>query len=253
MIVFVHIERSGGAKINQALLPYFPERSVIFTGLVDVPEALARTTCAADRRWFLGGHVRFSQLGPFIETRQPGDVLFSTTRDPLERAVSLFYLALRSPTWLPMLAPIAQTKGFADFYAAAVDAGMLRANAQCVHLSGSPDWRQTLATVQHHYDLVGTYSRYKQLLDGLQTLLSPQIAGLHIDDERINAAYHDGSDATGWTQRQSIETLVDRPTRARIEREHDQDYALIEHIEAQADGVLRRDTPISYAQGVPIT
>lgn len=248
MIVFVHIARSGGSKIHEIMLSHFGEQAIIFNGLVNIPRALECALDSSNRRWYLGGHVHFAQLCPFLESRQPSDILFSTTRDPVERAVSLYYLCLRSPTWQPTLAPIARERGFAPFYSAAVDAGMLGNNPQCRFLSGSPDWRETLAAFQRHYDLVGTYRFYDNFLKRLETLLRPQVPGVRIDGERINAAYH--IDTGGhWKRRDAFETLVSPDIRRRIERDNDQDFALIEHIESLEDGVFV-NAPL--APGVPI-
>jgi hypothetical protein len=237
MIVFVHIERTGGSKVHGALEPYFDGRVTIFNGAVDIRSGLATALEQPDRRWYLGGHIRFANLGPFLKSRQPSDVLFSTTRDPLDRAMSLYFLTRRSPDWLPELAPFAQ-RSFADFYAAAVDCGMLYENSQCQCLANSKDWRETVKVIRQHYNLVGTYRYYPQFLQRLEHVLEADVPGLRFDDSWTNTAYHLGAAGGIWERRFDIDELVDLPTRRRIEREHDGDYALVEFIESRPGAVL---------------
>jgi len=238
MIIFTHIPRSGGAKINQAILHHFPDRHIIFTGQIDVAKHMAEALAEPDHDRFLGGHVAFRHLGPFLASRVAGDILFSTTRDPLERAVSLYFLGRRSPSWMPRVAAFLD-QGFAEFYAACTDVGVLKPNAQCVLLSGQTDSTVAAGMLAQHFDLVGTHRHYQSFLRQLENLLQPQVPGFAIDDTRINSAYHLETGEAGWQRRLPLEEVVDPTTRRRIEREHDQDYALVEYIEGQPDGVFR--------------
>ena len=237
MIVFLHVERTGGSKLLRTIGPHFPGRCILVLSPVDVPGSLERARSHPNPRWFVGGHLRFTDLTPFLAARQPSDILFSTTRNPLERAISLYFFTLRHPSAQPELARFAE-QSFAAFYAAAVGEQVLLPNAQCRFLADSTDWREARRTIRRHYNLVGVHLRYGRFLERLRDLLRSDIPGLEFDSARHNAAYHQEADPGNWKRKVEIDTLVSAPLRRRIERDHEGDFALVEFIASQPDGVM---------------
>ncbi len=238
MIIFNHIPRTGGTKINLLLQDRLPQRSLVITQAYEPNEAVLEVMRSSDREWFIGGHLGFMHLPNILPNLHPQDCLFSVVRAPASRALSLYYLCLRSPDWLPTLAPIAEKTGFSNFLAAALDLGILQPNQQCRLLSGSPDFSQTREIIGKHYALVGLHSSYDTFLARLHSLLQPALPGLTIDDKRINAAYHQGSDLNGWQPQRPIHDLLDRSDIQRLENTNDQDCALVEYIGAQHTALL---------------
>ena len=237
MIVFVHIERTGGSKIHDALMAQLPEHHVIVSSPSLVEAALDRVLADRENCWYLGGHVRFAELGPFLRSRRAGDTLFSSVRAPIDRALSLYFFALQNPSSMPALARIAQ-RSFAEFYAAASDADVFAPNAQCRFLANTTDLAEVRAALHQHYDIVGVHHRYKCFCERLQQLLLPSIPGLRIDRSRINAAYHQLIGEDAWERAAAPCVLVDAATRRRIERDNQADCALVEFIGRQPAGVL---------------
>lgn len=237
MIVFVHIERTGGTTIHDALKPHFPGRHVVFDGLVDIVGGLESALRQPGRDWYVGGHVRFGELGPILQNWGASDVLFSTTRDPLERIVSLYFFTKKHPEALPGVAPYADQR-FDEFYAAAADLGLIPANSQCQWLAASTSWQETVKTIRRHYDAVGVHWYYGEFLGRLEDLLQEAVPGLTFDGRRSNAAYHGCNPDGSWSRKFEISELVDARTRRRIERDQEGDYALVEYIAAQPGAVL---------------
>lgn len=242
MIAFVHIERTGGSKINNALMSRFEDRRLIVTGSGET-QAQLRTLLSKTvqpRDFYLGGHVRFDLIAGFIGTPGPDRLLFSTTRHPVERAVSAYFLALRSPEWLPELSPVAQREGFPAFYAAGQEHGLLRGDRQCFALSGTRDFRRTLDVIREQFDLVGTHRHYPALLRRLEQRIGEYgLPGFAFDAARVNAAYHYECQAQ-WVENMPLDQVVDPETRRRIEADNAHDLSLVAYLESLPDGLWDR-------------
>lgn len=239
MLAFVHIPRTGGSKFNVDVSRFFPGRTIINTGDRPVAADIDAALRSPDRNWFIGGHVSFSDLRGVLDTREPDDLLFSTTRHPIDRAVSLYALARRSPDWLPNLAEVARSGCFKDFYAAAVAMGALAHNAQCVMLCGNADTREALAALTAHYDAVGTYRYYAAFLDAAGSRIAKHVPGFRFDRSRVNVAWQASANPA-----ESLDHIVDADTRARIEADNDQDMALVECLETLPGGCMARPVAV---------
>lgn len=255
MILFPHITRTGGSKIHAELRPYFSDpavpfepredlalaqghRALIFVGSVPPRPVIASALEAPVWDRYLGGHFTYADFAAFFDRRRPGDVLFSTTRDPVERVASLHALVLRSPDWLPDLAEVASKRSFAEFYEHATRNGAVAPNQQCTALSGQPDSAHAIDVLRRHYDIVGTYRHYGAFLRALETRLQGACPGLAFSELRNNPALHKSTDGRTWATDAALDALIDPATRARIEQDNAEDLALIRHIESAPGGVL---------------
>lgn len=240
MILFVHIERTGGFKLHRALEPHFEGRHFVVDTAEQARAVQAQLQSHPTRDVYFGGHMSIAEIRPLLDLRQAGDLLFSTTRDPVERAVSLYFLTLRSPAMQPNLAAIAQQGGFGDFYRAARDYPVFAPNSQCRALSGTPDFGHALAAMTNDFDLVGTHRHYGAFLRRLERRLAVLIPGVSIDDSRANAAYHYETRDARWVANLTLDEVVDADTRQLIEQDNAHDMALVAHLESLPDGLWER-------------
>lgn len=272
MIVFIHIERTGGSTLHNAILPHFPARSVtlnidpdsipkvghkalLFLGqAADVSGEINRALSAREGNLYIAGHVVFPLLGQFLRARTAEDILFSTTRNPIERAASLRAIVQQKPHFAPALAELAKSRPFADFYAAAVDQGALAPNRQCFALSGRADFDHTMKVLREHYNVLGTHRYYAAFQTALEPLLQQQIPGFQFSRLRAHAAFHQPSGEGDWTPVQTLDALIDDATRKRIERDNEHDLELIRFLESEPDGVFvntPRPKPVTTTEAPP--
>lgn len=240
MILFVHIERTGGFKLHRALAPHFEGRHFVVDTAAQARAVQAQLQSHPTRDVYFGGHMSVAEIRPLLALRQAGDLLFSTTRDPVERAVSLYFLTLRSPAMQPNLAAIAQQGGFGDFYRAARDYPVFAPNSQCRALSGAPDFRQTLEVLSSEFDLVGTHRHYRAFLRRLEQRLAESIPEVSIDDSRVNAAYHYETRDARWVANAALAEVVDADTRRLIEQDNAHDLELVAYLESLPEGLWDR-------------
>src|SRR5688572_15591252 len=115
MIFFCHVHRTAGSSIHSYFHDYFAGRWFVVSGNGELPLVSQAVSQIDGRQFYLGGHVGLHDLQAGSIAVQDSDIVFTTTRDPVERAVSLYFLMLRSPEWLgfPTNGAI---EGFERFY-----------------------------------------------------------------------------------------------------------------------------------------
>jgi hypothetical protein len=172
---------------------------------------------------------------------EPNDIVIAMVRNPVERAISLFYLAQRSPDWLPFLPPEATEHGFAYFYTHCRDSGVFFHNDHCRTLVGSESFEDTLDRLESHFDLVGSTSAMGTFERALTRVCAPVIPGFAIIPGRENAAFHYSAEGGTWRPKRRVEELAEPKLIARIESDNGDDMRLVNFVEQHHNGVFRRE------------
>ncbi len=133
MLFFIHIPKTAGVSVFDALRRMAPNRIAWHTG----PETLpAKFFSASDIRKSIsiyGGHFGYEQIRNFLA---PGDKIYSAIRDPIERVFSYYnHVTVRDPKH-PLLD---QIRGLRLIEAAEVCSRFRWdiTNSQCWYLSGT--------------------------------------------------------------------------------------------------------------------
>lgn len=252
MIFFPHIHRAAGSTVHSYFYPYFQPggRHFVVSGWGELTAVAERIRNISNAHCYLGGHVGLHELKRYGIPVSDSDIVFSTVRDPLERAVSLYYLAQRSPDWFPHVDGGALDKGVAYFYQYMRENRLFFNNDHCVMLSGVPRYRDTVRLIKERFALVGACSHMADFEKALQELCAPIIPGFAIQAERVNAAYHQMSSPGHWEKRRQLYDVTGYSLAEKIRRDNDQDVLLVEYIEREHGGVFRapeRFTPLDPA------
>lgn len=192
MIVFVHVPRTAGSTIHSwfypPTVPVLGDRFVV----VDSADGLAER-CAAfagdDRPSYVGGHFSYLDAQEAGLLARP-KLLFSTTRDPVERAASFFMLMKRSPDWLPRLSSRIGEHGFAYFYELCVEQGLSFPNGLCRQIANADSFAQTAAFIAANYTFVGSSNRMDEVRRALTDRVRPIAPDFQPQPARRNAAMH---------------------------------------------------------------
>jgi hypothetical protein len=246
MIFFAHVQRTAGTSIHKYFRTAFKRptrlapgaRHLVLSGPHELPAAAEVIRNLPDSRLYLGGHIGLHQVTeagiPFLAS----DVAFATVRNPLERAVSMYYLALRSPEWMPHLAAITY-RGFEYFYDFCRDLGEYFLNDHCRMLAGSDSFGSTMACVQEKFDIVGSVAHMEEFERALLEVCAREAPRLEIHSSRENAAYHRRAEPGTWQRKAEVSEHVSPGLATRIARENEADFALVEWVETAHGGVFR--------------
>jgi hypothetical protein len=251
MIFFSHVPRTAGTTIHSYFSKPFggPEqvrsghfepglRWLVVSGVGELPAVAEVVRNLPDRLYYLGGHVGLHDLAAVGIAVEPDDIVIAVTRDPVERAISLFYLAQRSPDWLPFLPPEATARGFAHFYTYCRDSGVFFHNDHCRTLADSESFDDTLNSLKSHFDLVGSTSAMGAFERSLTRICAPHIPGFAIGSRRENAAFHHYTESGEWRPKARVEELVGPELIAKIESDNREDMRLVDFVERIHDGVF---------------
>ena len=233
MIIFIHVPRTAGSTVHSwfypPTVPALAERYVV----VDSSDTLTER-CAPfadqDAASYVGGHFSYQ------DARQAGllarpHLIFSITRDPVERAASLFMLMKRSPDWLPRLSSRMDDRDFAYFYELCVEQGLSFPNGLCRQISNTDSFSETVAFIATNYTFVGSSNRMEEVRKALTDTLRPVFPGFQPPPERHNAAMH-GVDPGD---------IVDPVTAERIRQANCEDWLL--HRWVETNGLVRGCAP----------
>ena len=254
MIFFSHVPRTAGTTIHSYFSKPFggPEqvrsghfepgsRWLVVSSAYELPAVAEVVRNLPDRHYYLGGHVGVHDLAAVGITVEPDDIVIAMVRNPVERAISLFYLAQRSPDWLPFLPPEATGRGFTYFYTHCRDSGVFFHNDHCRALAGSECFEDTLDRLESHFDLVGSTSAMGAFERALTLVCAPLIPGFAIAPGRENAAFHYSTEGGEWRPKHRVEELAGPELIAKIESDNRDDIRLVDFIERHHNGVLRNE------------
>ncbi|HEU0123314.1 MAG TPA: hypothetical protein VFQ91_22485 [Bryobacteraceae bacterium] len=212
------------------------QRFCVALGPADLANFVESSRSLPDRHFYIGGHVGLPDLELCGVNKGSGDVVFSNVRDPIERAVSLYFLMLRSPDWLPVLARGVAGRGFEYFYNYARGEGHFFNNDQCQLIAGTINYETTVCYVQENFDFLGSFSYMDKFQDELVRRIAPVVPGFRIQGGRVNEAFHVRSE-THWTKRRDIAEIVSRKLASRIKRDNSADQQLVEFVENIHGGI----------------
>lgn len=241
MIFFCHIHRTAGSTIHSSFLSHFTEskaRYLVVSGTGDLPAAAATVAGLPDRRYYLGGHVGLHDLLNAGIQVLDSDIVFATTRDPVERAVSLYFLLQRSPDWFPPDQRRLAGSSFPYFYEFLRDNGYYFRNDHCRLISGSERFEVTLDCIEQRFNLLGSSSRMSLLEAALMRLCASVAPGFRITPFRENAAYHKQTQPDRWERRATIQDVVGTDFIDRIYRDNEQDLILVDFVEHTHGGLF---------------
>jgi hypothetical protein len=253
MIYFCHVERTGGTSIHSYFAKYFaaegPVRSGAFipgrayfvvSGPHELGDACRLVQQLPDRRFYMGGHVGLHHLQAEGIEIADSDVVFTLVRDPVERAVSLYYLLQRGPEWFGEAAFRAAGWGFEYFYCCIRDLGLFH-NDHCRLIANSESFETTIACIKRYFNLVGASSRIYSIEKGLEQLCGPIVPDFRISRARENAAWHEQNVSGEWVRKTAIDHLVSARLHDRIVRENEADMMLVDFVERIHGGLFLRD------------
>lgn len=149
-------------------------------------------------------------------------VIFSITRDPVERAASLYMLVKRSPDWIPLLSQRVGDRDFAYFYEACVDQQVTFPNGLCNQIANGDDFASAAAFIATNYSFVGSSERMDLVREALTERIRPFVPDFRPLPLRTNAAMHG----------MSLQEIVPVAVAERIREHNFEDYRLHRWIEA---------------------
>lgn len=237
MIIFIHVPRTAGSTVHSWFHPHaIPELEDRYL-VVDGTDALTER-CApfagGEKPFYVGGHFSYE------DARQAGlfagpHLVFSITRDPVDRAASLFMLVKRSPDWLPHISSRIGDHGFAYFYELCAEQGVSFPNGLCQQIANANSFVATADFISANYTFVGSSTRLDEVRRALKETLRGAVPHFEPHAERCNAAMH-GID---------LKEIVDPMVAERIREANYEDWQL--HRWVEANGILWGDKPnITY-------
>ena len=251
MIFFSHVPRTAGSTIHSYFSKPFDgleqvqsghygpgSRWLVVSSAEELPAVAEVIRYLPDRHYYLGGHVGLHELAAAGIGIEPDDIVIAMTRNPVERAISLYYLALRSPDWLPFLPPEATSNGFAHFYAYCRTSGVFFHNDHCRTLSGTQSFEETLRVLEADFNLVSSQSAMGAFERALTRLCAPLISGFEIDPKRENAAFHHRTENGEWRPKDFVKELAGPELIAKIESDNGEDIRLVDFVERIHNGVF---------------
>src|SRR5262249_4179798 len=161
------------------------------------------------RTFYLGGHAGLHHLREAGIEVDESDLILSLVRDPVERAVSLYFLALRSPDWFAPKFSEAARMGFEYFYSFSVDTTRYFDNAQCRLIANSTEYAEAIGVIERSFDLIGTTSKISMFETELHRLCATRLPQFHLLPERENAAWHKQTGSGEWVRQTCLDDIVD--------------------------------------------
>ena len=251
MIFFSHVPRTGGTTVHHYFSKPFggPEqvrsgnfepgsRWLVVSDAYELPAVAEVVRNLPDRDYYLGGHIGLHHLAEAGISLEPSDMVIAMVRNPVERAISLFYLAQRSPDWLPFLRPEVTARGFTYFYTHCRNSGVFFHNDHCRTLAGSESFEDARDRLETHFDLVGSQSAMGAFEFALARVCKPRISGFAIVPARENAAFHYSTVGGKWRPKERVEELAGAELIARIESDNREDVRLVDFVERLHKGLF---------------
>jgi hypothetical protein len=221
--------RSGGFEAGR---PFF-----VVSGDHELPVVGEIARELPDRHFYLGGHVGLHHLPIAGIEVEDSDLVFTIVRDPVERAVSLYFLAMRSAGWFTEAQNEAAARGFEYFYSFHRDSGIYFRNDHCRLIGNAETYEAAAAILERHFTLAGSCGAIDLLEQAIQRHLGE---GFGFALSRENAAWHERTENGGWRKKSSIGAIVPEPLRARIMSDNEEDARLVDLIERQHGGLFSR-------------
>lgn len=233
MIIFIHVPRTAGSTVHSCFyppaIPELGDRYVVVDDAVALTERCA-PFAGGERPFYVGGHFSYQDAQQAGLLARP-HLAFSITRDPVERAASLFMLMKRSPDWLPRLSSRVGDRDFAYFYELCVEQGLSFPNGLCRQIANVDSFAETAAFIATNYTFVGSSNRMAEVWKALSDTLQPVFPGFRPALERHNAAMHGLNPGD----------IVDPAMAERIRQENHEDWLLHQWVEA--NGIVRGRAP----------
>jgi hypothetical protein len=252
VIFFCHIERTAGTAVHANFARMFGGPDVVRSGgfeagrpffVVSGPHELPAVGEIArelpDRHFYLGGHIGLHHLPLAGIEIEDSDLVFTVVRDPIERAVSLYFLAKRSAEWFTEAQNEAAARGFEYFYSFHRDTGIYFWNDHCRLIGNAGTCETAAAILERHFALAGTRRDIPLFEQAIQRYFG-EGSGVRLALGRENAAWHERTDNGGWRKKSSINAIVSEPLRARIMSDNEEDAQLVDLIERQHGGLFSR-------------
>jgi hypothetical protein len=251
MIFFAHVQRTGGSSVHSYFFQYFrcpgrlrsgsfhsKCRSLIASGIGDLPAASNAIAALPDRDFYFGGHIGLHDLQSFNIQLKSEDIVFSLVRDPVERAISLFFLMQRSPDWFPTIYPHVESRDFAYFYEFNRDAGHYFRDDHCRLISGRPSFKDAVKHIEQRFAIVGATSSMNEFERALVRTCAPLLTGFQIRPRRENAAWHRQTGANEWAAKASVKDVAAPRLIEKIRRENENDMRLKHFVEGVHGGLF---------------
>lgn len=223
MIVFLHLERTAGSTVHSWFYPGVrPDfRGCYFVVSDDTALATVKEELHSRHRplFYLGGHFSLAAIDHFDLAADPETLLFSMTRDPAERALSLYALVRRSPNWVPQISLAVLERGFEYFYEYCRDRDWFFSNAHCIRICGTPSAEQAFAVVSSRFTLLGASEAFDLVAERLKVAVSEWVPNFKPSVMRLNAAL---DLPTNYEVRNAMSTSL----REKIYEENSEDLAL---------------------------
>jgi hypothetical protein len=211
----------------------------LVSGPQELPAAGEIARELPDRHFYLGGHVGLHHLPLAGIEVEDSDLVFTLVRDPVERAVSLYFLALRSAGWFSKAQNEAAARGFEYFYSFHRDAGIYFRNDHCRLIGNTSTYEAAAAILERHFSLAGTCGAITLFEQAIQRHFG-EGNGFRFALGRENSAWHERTENGGWQKKSSIGAIVPEPLRARILSDNEEDAQLVDLIERQHGGLFSR-------------
>jgi hypothetical protein len=143
MLFFLHIPKTAGTSVYNALHQMAPGRVAWYSGPTDTLTRFLSTPGIRGSVTIYGGHFGYKQIRGFLA---PGDKIFSVIREPVERVLSTYnHVAVRDPTH-----PLHEQLKNLSIIEAAKASSLFRmeiSNRQCFYLSGTTIFEDTRQVV----------------------------------------------------------------------------------------------------------
>jgi hypothetical protein len=257
MIFFCHIERTAGTAVHSSFARMFGGPGVVRSGgfeagrpffVVSGDRELRAVGEIArqlpDRDFYLGGHVGLHHLPIAGIEVEDSDLVFTVVRDPVERAVSLYFLARRSAGWFTEAQNEAAARGFEYFYSFHRDSGIYFCNDHCRLIGNAATYEAAAAVLERHFTLAGTCRAITLFEQAIQRHLGER-KGLQFALSRENAAWHERTENGGWRKKSPLDAIVPEALRARILSDNEEDAKLVDFIERQHGGLFSKSNRLS--------
>lgn len=155
--LFIHIPKTAGMSLYYALeKEYGKKNSRRWPARSELTDYYATTDKKLRKLRFISGHFRYAE---FFEKDNSKRFVFAVLRNPLDRLVSV-YRYLKSDPNHPRHSLVIG-KSLQQFLSTRPQ------SMQCLQISGTNDFTDTLGFIKKNVDLVGTVEKFDSFLDAL--------------------------------------------------------------------------------------